>query len=49
MNDARPLAMDTSPAAEAQQLALLARMTPAEKWAAFEDLHQLAIAMVEAG
>lgn len=49
VNDARPLAMDTSAAAEAQQLAILARMTPAEKWAAFEDLHQLAIAMAEAG
>ena len=41
--------MDTSAAAEAQQFAIWARMSPAEKWAAFEDLHQLAIAMAEAG
>jgi len=41
--------MDTSAAAEAQQIAIWARMTPAEKWAAFEDLQATAIALAEAG
>ncbi|MBZ0154365.1 MAG: hypothetical protein K8J09_22785 [Planctomycetes bacterium] len=41
--------MDTNPAGEAQQVAIWARMTPAEKWAAFEDLQATAIALVEAG
>jgi hypothetical protein len=41
--------MDTSVDAEALQFAIWARMSPAEKFAAFEDLYQLAVAMAEAG
>ncbi|MBL8756093.1 MAG: hypothetical protein JNK15_22560 [Planctomycetes bacterium] len=49
VSDPRPLAMDTSADAEARQFAIWASMTPAEKFAAFEDLHRLAIALAEAG
>jgi hypothetical protein len=49
VHDPQPVAMDTDLAAEAQQCAIWARMTPPEKWAAFEDLHAAAIAFAEAG
>jgi hypothetical protein len=44
-----PLARDTAPAAEGLQFAVWRRLSPAEKFAAFLDLQQTAIALAEAG
>jgi hypothetical protein len=49
VTEERPLAADTPLAAEHAQFAIWRRMTPTEKFAAFLDLQQTAIALAEAG
>ena len=49
MTEERPLAADTSLAAERTQFAIWRRMTPMAKFAAFLDLQRTAIALAEAG
>lgn len=49
MTAERPLAEDTSLAAERQQLEIWRAMTPAQKFALLEDLHAAANQLAEAG
>ena len=49
VNSPRPQSLDTSPAAERLQFEIWARMTSMEKFAAFLELQETAIALCEAG
>jgi hypothetical protein len=49
VSEERTLASDTSLVAERRQFDIWRRMSPAEKFAAFLDLQQTAIALAEAG
>jgi hypothetical protein len=49
VSNARPQSDDTTLAAEQQQFAVWRAMTPAQKFAAFLELQQTAIALSEAG
>lgn len=49
VSEERPLASDTSLAAERAQFATLRRLSPAAKFAAFLDLQQTAILLAESG
>ena len=49
VTDTRTLAADTSPAAELVQIEIWRRMSPAQKFALFEDFNSAVTSIAEAG